>query len=192
MWCYGLVIEKTWLLLLLFQTMEVSVAELVGTRWVPKQYLHHTISSYLLWQPETYPMVLSFFFFICTSVLYLLASLSFFNCLCVGINPCEDHSAVVVIAENRCIFISLKRSKDLFKEKWSVIVQGEKGLALFNYMVTQGTTAFLSSLSVPFIDTGNSRLVWLRGIHRIYLFSVSFVLIWLHTRDWFKTIFIRF
>jgi len=59
-----------------------------------------------------------------------------------------------------------------------VIVQSEQGLVLFNfYMMTQGTTAFLSSFSVPFIDAGNSRLVWLKGIHRIYRFSLSFVLI---------------
>lgn len=54
-----------------------------------------------------------------------------------------------------------------------MIVQGEKGLVLFNfYMMAQGTTAFLSSFSALFIDAGNSRLVWLRGIHRIYLFSL--------------------
>lgn len=59
-----------------------------------------------------------------------------------------------------------------------MIVQGEKGLVLFNSsMMTQGTTVFLSTFSVPFIDAGNSRLVWLRGIHRIYLFSHYFVLI---------------
>lgn len=74
-----------------------------------------------------------------------------------------------------------------------MIVQGEKGLMLFNfYMMTQGTTAFPSSFSVPIIDAGNSRLVWLRGIHGIYLFSLCFVLIWIHTNDWFKSIFISF
>lgn len=49
-----------------------------------------------------------------------------------------------------------------------MIVQGEKGLVLFNFhKMTQETTAFLSSFSVPLIDAGNSRLVWLKGIHRI-------------------------
>lgn len=54
-----------------------------------------------------------------------------------------------------------------------MIVQGEKGLVLFNFcMMTQGTTEFLSSFSTLFIDAGNSRFVWLGGIHRIYLFSL--------------------
>lgn len=56
-----------------------------------------------------------------------------------------------------------------------MIVLGEKGLVLFNfYVMTQGTTAFLSSFSVLFIDAGNSRFVWLRRIHRIYLFSLLY------------------
>lgn len=51
-------------------------------------------------------------------------------------------------------------SSDLFKQKRTAIVQGEKGLVLFNFcMMTQGTTAFLSSFSVLFIEAGNLRLV---------------------------------
>lgn len=64
-----------------------------------------------------------------------------------------------------------------------MMVQGEKGLVLFNfYMMTPGTTVFLSSVSVLFIDAGNSGLAWLNRIHRafflciLYLFDSLFLL----------------
>lgn len=50
--------------MLLVQTIEVSVAEPVGNRWIPKQYLHHTSNNHLLWLPETYPVVLSGLLFV--------------------------------------------------------------------------------------------------------------------------------